>query len=207
MPDRERDLIAIFQDAASRYAKTRTAAQKSNVRLSLEVELSRFTQTDQLAHDWVGVIRTVHSTPEGDRWMAIEIAPDVIFSTFDSRFSDRFDLTLIRPYSKLWDPIETLKVGEPVYFDATMLVFDVSNDDDMVRRRGSLRVSRPCGRSIRPNRSIPINKSTASARSPSPATQSTASDQRSHHPAAQNMNVEVRHFLKAVGPIDLAISR
>ena len=134
MPDREHALLDIFRDTAARYQAARTAKQKGDLRIAMEVRLARFMDESQEAKDWLGVVRAAHSTAEGDRWISIEIAPETALSTFENRFADKQELTLIRKYTPLWSVIDQIAVGQVVTFSATMLVFDVSDNDDMVLR-------------------------------------------------------------------------
>lgn len=134
MPDRERALIAIFGETARRYQVAHTAAQKSELRIAMEGRIATFMDASQDAKDWLGIVRATHSTTEGDRWVSIEIAPELALSTFENRFSDKEELTLIRKYTPLWHAVDQLVVGQAVKFSATMLILDIADNDGIVLR-------------------------------------------------------------------------
>jgi hypothetical protein len=134
MPDRERELIAIFGDAARRYEAARTALQRSDIRISTELRISRYMAASQDAPDWVGVFKGARSTPEGDLWLSIEIAPNVTLTTHQNRFADETEQTLIHRFSPMWPVLDQLLVGEVVTFHAFMLSLDVADNDEMMLR-------------------------------------------------------------------------
>jgi hypothetical protein len=134
LPERERQLITVLREEQKRYRSVRDAPQQADVRMALEVRVADFMDVSQEATDWIGIVRGTHSTPEGDAWVVIEIAPGVTISTWTNRFVDRDDLTLIRNFSPLHRELNELKVDQPVQFSATMIMYDISSDEDMVLR-------------------------------------------------------------------------
>jgi len=135
IPAREGALIAILSDAARRYERQRTTQQKADVRVSMEIAISKFMRESQEAEGWVGIVKTIRRTAEGDVWLGLAIAPDIMISTLQDRTQDREFLTLIRNPSPLW-PVaaQGLAIGQAVVFDARMLIYDVSNNDGMIER-------------------------------------------------------------------------
>ena len=135
MPAREAAFIAIFTDERARYATMRLPAQRAGEQIVLEHRLSQFMQGGQDVRDWVGVIRNFGKTLEGDAWLTIEIAPDLMLSTLRSAPQDRGYQTLIPSYSPTFATLgRELPVGQRVRFDASMLIFDVSDKVDPVER-------------------------------------------------------------------------
>jgi len=134
MPDRERQFVGIFADTARRYEAARTASQRTDFRISEELQVGQFMRQSQDASGWLGVFKGTRSTPDGDVWFAVEIAPGLVLSTQQNRYADEGVQTLIHRYSPMRKVLDHLQVGDIVVFDATMLSMDVSNNDDMVLR-------------------------------------------------------------------------
>lgn len=133
-PDRQRELIEILNKGRLDYDGARTVARKAEARVAMQIRLTEFMQKDQEARGWIALVKEIGTTAEGDASLSIAIAPNIILSTFWTRARDQTDLTLIREYSPIFETLKTLKIGDAVKIDARMLVFDVSNDDDMVHR-------------------------------------------------------------------------
>ena len=134
MPDREQQFIAMLNDAVSHYVAARTITLRSDVRQNLEVRVAKFMEDSQEAVNWTGVLRATHLTEQGDLAVRVEIAPDIKITTWNSNPFDRVDLTLVRQGTPLFAKINGMIVGTPVIFSATMLVYDVSTDDNAVER-------------------------------------------------------------------------
>ena len=132
MPERQKSLVAMLQDANLRYQAAKTSAKRADERIRMQVGVASFMEESQDAVEWTGVLRESRTTREGDVWVSIEIAPLVTVSNWSSRAADREDLTLIRQGSILSKTIHETEVGQPIVFNATMLVYDVTDDDDMV---------------------------------------------------------------------------
>jgi len=134
MPARENGLVTILTDAARQYARQRTVQQRTAVRLAMQSAIAKFMRESQEAQNWVGVVKASRRTADGDTWLAIDIAPDVSLSTLQDRGQDSGYQTLIHGGSPLRSVADQLTVGQPVTFDGTMLIFDVSDDDAMMQR-------------------------------------------------------------------------
>ena len=135
MPARENALVTILTNAARQYTHLRTASQKAEARLAMQISVSKFMRESQEAHGWVGLIRASHRTTEGDIWLSIAIAPEIVLSTLQDRFQDDGYQTLIRASSPLQSTVaEEMPVGQAVIFDGTMLIFDVSDNDGLIER-------------------------------------------------------------------------
>ena len=134
MPDRERELIGLLNAAAAEYQAARTAKVKTDLRLGMELKVTAFMKQSQDAVDWLGVIHASHSTLDGDRWLSIDIAPDISLSTFQNHYADSDTQTLISRYAPLGHMVDQLMAGDVVKFSGRMMILDVTDDDAMVVR-------------------------------------------------------------------------
>ncbi len=134
LPDRQREFLTILANAQQRYRSARTATAKLNVRLGLQVSIANYMEVSQEASEWVGVVRGTRTTTEGDLFLSVSVGPTISLSTWTNHLYDQGDLTLVRRGSQMFGVVKELKAGEPIIFSATLLVYDISDDDAVITR-------------------------------------------------------------------------
>ena len=132
MPQRERDLIAIIDDARSQMATNHGPTPAQDARLAMQIKVMSYMRQSQNAQDWVGTVKTRGTTPEGDAWIVIEIAENITIATWQTERNDVNANTLFKPHSKLFQAVKSAKLGQPVIFSGLVLKSVLGQDDQMV---------------------------------------------------------------------------
>jgi hypothetical protein len=129
MPQQERDLIAILADAQTQAHRTRST---KDTRLAMQIRVTDFLRKDAQAKNWIGVVKDIGKTADGERWISIVISPDITISTCRDRSCDPNDLTLIRPTSTLFQAIDGIAINDHVIFSAYIIGGLLTGDTAMI---------------------------------------------------------------------------
>ena len=132
-PEREQDLVRILTGDRARYAAAEPGGERNGVRLQIQTHVIAYMRRSQLAHQWVGVLVDKKETEEGFMWVRIEVGDGVTIADWPARKNDPYDATLILPSSPLYAQIRDMDLGQPVVFDALLLVGRTAPDDEMVK--------------------------------------------------------------------------
>jgi len=132
MPQRERDLIAIIDDARNHLASNHGPTPAQDARMAMQIRVMGFMRQSQAAQDWVGTVKTRGTTPEGAAWVVIEIAENITIATWQTEQNDINAGTLFKPRSKLFTSVKSAKLGQPVIFSGIVLKSVLGPDDQMV---------------------------------------------------------------------------
>lgn len=132
MPQREREFVDFLAESRRQYEAAEPGPARKDIRLAMQVRMARFVTERADVDGWSGIVQASQTSPQGDRWISIEIAPGVTVATCENRLHDPDLVTLIEPHSPLYRVVDELKVGQPVLFSATILKGRFSADDDMV---------------------------------------------------------------------------
>jgi hypothetical protein len=130
IPQRERDLIQIIEDARKEAATTHSY---KDARMGLQIRVARLFQETRDLAGWQGTVQAIHTTDEGDVSVSLKIADGVTFSTSPTRMEDPYYVSLIRKSAKLSAVAARLKTGQRVFFDATLLRYVNDSDEDMIK--------------------------------------------------------------------------
>jgi len=134
VPQRERALIDIFNDARRQLEVASSDDARSQARLEMQVHEAAFMKADATAREWVGTVHESGTTRDGFAWISIEIAPNIVVSTARSRSADLNALTLIPRGSAIYRVVDKLRTGARIAFNATFLGGRLGSDADMVLR-------------------------------------------------------------------------
>lgn len=134
MPEREKKLIQTVEQTRQSFAAARTPEQRQQVRLDWQIATTRFAHEQYEEKGWVGFVRMNRITRDGEAALSLEIAPGILISTFQNRDADPEGKSLIGAHSPLYEQVNALTIGEPVQFDAVLLLGRISTDEEMVNR-------------------------------------------------------------------------
>jgi len=133
MPKRERDFLAIIGDARGQFKTTRSDAARTDIRVSMQIRITNFVVESAKADGWLGIVKRMGTTREGDSWIEIEIAPDLTLLTSQNLDLDPDHVTLIRKGSGVDKSIADIGVDQVVIFSGTMVRYLTGTDEDMVQ--------------------------------------------------------------------------
>ncbi len=131
-PKAERDFIAIVDKARSDFMAGRSVDARTGARIALQIDIHQYMGLTHNARDWVGVFMGSNKTEDGYRSIAIQIAPGLSVSSWDSRYVDEPYATMVKPFGTEAQVIDSLTIGQPVVFNADLIGEIIGADDEMV---------------------------------------------------------------------------
>jgi hypothetical protein len=134
MPQRERALIDILLSGRKQYTSSHAQDAAADARMAMQIRIMTFMRESQLATDWVGTVKSRGLTPDGRAWISIEIADNILITTWQSERDDFSFSTLLRPHTATFTAAQAAKIGSPIVFSATVLNSLLSNDEEMLLR-------------------------------------------------------------------------
>jgi hypothetical protein len=132
MPQRERDLIDILMSARKAYQTSHSVSPAKDARIDMQIRVISYMRQSQLATDWIGTVKSRGLTPDGNAWIAIEIADGITVTTWQTERDDLDSATIFRPRSKLFAPAQAAKIASPIIFSGTILKSVLATDEEMV---------------------------------------------------------------------------
>jgi hypothetical protein len=72
-------------------------------------------------NNWIGTITTLSTNSDGDGVLAVSIAKDITFKTWNNSFSDMSDNTILNHTSSIYRKASALSVGQKVRFSGNLI--------------------------------------------------------------------------------------
>jgi len=129
LTDRQTELIQIIQDARDEALKTHSY---KNARMGMQIRIQNYYNKSHEFDDFQGKIVGTRVFPNNDVWIDIELADGITVQTSPTIEDDPEHVTLLKGGTKLADIAATLKSGDRVRFNATLVRFVNDKDEDMI---------------------------------------------------------------------------
>lgn len=132
MPEAQRNVIALVDEYADRYAQAENELKASRIRAERDAALREAIGNSGSISDWVGTVETMGTNGDGAAFVSIRVSDRVLLKTWNNAFSDVTAGTLIAQDHPLYDVLADLAEGQTVVFGGRVL------DESSITERGSM---------------------------------------------------------------------
>ncbi len=115
LPSNEKNLIQIVAESQSASKSAENDMQKGGAKNERDKKICSLMKNLTIK-DWIGKIKTIDANSDGKGVLGIEIADDIVVTTWNNALSDIADQTLIDPNSSLFQKVSSMKSGQQVQF-------------------------------------------------------------------------------------------
>ena len=128
MPADQDAVIALIHEYEALYDAAETDLQKANVRVRRRQALCELIP-GRVVTNWVGEVDTIGGNSDGDAHLDLEVEDGINIGTWNNRFSDLFDDTLVLATNPLYETLLALTEGQRVTFSGEFM----STSDECLR--------------------------------------------------------------------------
>ena len=129
VPDDERRFILAVTSAHDAYEAASNEMAQGGTRDTRKDAICHALNSEGVATNWIGTIKTLSSNGDGKGVLEIEIAPNVTVGTWNNVLSDVEDHTLLDPKSSVFQAASAMSVGDAVEFSGSF----IPSDTDCIR--------------------------------------------------------------------------
>lgn len=139
LPDSERRLIEIVQDARRRFDEAKNDLARGATRPARAKAICAALRPGSVK-DWIGTVHKLSSNNDGKGVLTVEIAPDIRVTTVNNAMSDAIYPSLIDGSSPLLAKAAALSIGQRIKFSGRFFENDADClAESSVTQRGSMR--------------------------------------------------------------------
>jgi hypothetical protein len=133
IPQQEQDFIDIIANARNRFEHAASMQERANVRLGLQNDMLRFVNKGLDATNWVGILQDKGALKDGSIWLVIEVGEKIELMTLRSLEADPTRITIISPWSDVFNSAKHARIGQRVRFSGSVLHSVIESDEEMVQ--------------------------------------------------------------------------